>query len=88
MKRPIYKKKFEKDVKRARSRGKHLAKLSEVMSSLIDERPLDKKLLDHPLHGDYTDCRECHLEPDWLLIYLVDGDEIIFVRTGSHSDLF
>ena len=58
------------------------------MECLINQHPLDKKYQDHSLKGEYADCRECHIEPDWLLIYLIDGDSIIFVRTGTHADLF
>lgn len=65
-------------------------KLRNVMSWLIDEKPLDRKYLPHKLQGGYSGCIECHIEPDWLLIYIVDYDEntITFVRTGTHSDLF
>jgi mRNA interferase YafQ len=58
------------------------------MDQLIQKKPLDPKFLDHPLKGEYSDCRECHIEPDWLLIYLEIKNTIIFVRTGSHADLF
>jgi mRNA interferase YafQ len=88
MLQPIYKKKFEKDLKRVAKRGNNLNKLRTIINNLIHEKPLDKKFLDHPLKGEYADCRECHIEPDWLLIYLIDGDYITFVRTGTHSDLF
>jgi mRNA interferase YafQ len=84
----FYKNKFKKDLDRVKRRGKNLNKLTEVMEHLIDQHPLDKKYLDHSLKGDYADCRECHIEPDWLLIYLIDGNSIIFIRTGTHADLF
>jgi mRNA interferase YafQ len=49
---------------------------------------LDRRFLNHKLKGNYADCWECHIEPDWLLIYLIKNPQIIFVRTGTHSDLF
>ena len=88
MLQPIYKKKFEKDYKRIQKRGKDIKKLKDVVNILAQEKPLDKKLLDHALKGEYSDCRECHIEPDWLLIYTVNNPHIIFLRTGSHADLF
>lgn len=65
-----------------------MTKLKAVIDDLIHEKPLDKKFLDHNLKGEYSDCRECHIEPDWLLVYLIDKEDIIFVRTGTHADLF
>lgn len=85
---PIYKKQFEKDLKRVIKRGKSTEKLKVVIKQLIEERPLAQHYRDHQLKGDYVDCRECHIEPDWLLIYLLQDNSIIFIRTGSHSDLF
>ena len=85
---PFYKKKFEKDLKRVSKRGKDITKLKAVIIDLIHENSLNKKLLDHPLKGDYADCRECHIEPDWLLIYLIEKNHITFIRTGTHADLF
>lgn len=85
---PIYKNKFEKDLKRVTKQGKNLEKIKTVINHLINQNPLDKKYLDHPLKGEYSDCRECHIEPDWLLIYLIDKDSIIFILTGSHAELF
>ena len=58
------------------------------MSNLIDEKPLEVKFRDHKLTGNYKDRRECHIEPDWLLIYKLESQIIIFERTGTHSDLF
>lgn len=85
---PAYKNSFKKDLKLVEKRGKDLKKLKEVMSNLINQRRLAKKHVDHPLKGDYVDCRECHIEPDWLLIYLLEEERITFIRTGTHSDLF
>jgi len=88
MLKSIHKKKFEKDIKRLRRQGKDLNKIKSVMNCLVSETPLDHKLRDHALKGEFSDCRECHIEPDWLLIYLVTDDSIIFIRSGSHAELF
>lgn len=85
---PSYTRKFEKDVKRARKRGKDLAKFEVVSRKLIAEQQLESVYRDHRLFGDYTGHRECHLEPDWLLIYRLEPDRIVFERMGTHSDLF
>lgn len=85
---PGYQKKFKKDIKKLKKQGKKIEKLKTIMHSLIHEQPLDKKYLNHPLEGEYKDCMECHIEPDWLLIYMIKKDIILFIRTGSHSELF
>jgi len=87
---PLRKNKFKKDVELLKKRGRKMKKLRDVMCWLIDEKPLGKKYMPHKLQGEYAGCIECHVEPDWLLIYLIDGDEnkITFIRTGTHSDLF
>ena len=69
-------------------RGKNLEKLETVAQLLVEGKPLDRKYLDHPLTGNYKGYRDLHIEPDWLLIYKITEDTIIFDRTGSHSDLF
>ena len=79
---------FEKDVKLARKRGKDLSRLRKIMELLLEGKKLPQKNLDHWLTGNYNDRRECHIEPDWLLIYKLEEAEIIFERTGTHSDLF
>ncbi len=63
-------------------------KLREAILILVDERPLPARYKDHPLHGDWKDHRDCHIEPDWLLIYKVSGQDLHLVRTGTHADLF
>jgi mRNA interferase YafQ len=88
MLRPFHVKRFEKDLKRMRARGKDEKKLMAVMLSLIEETPLEQRHRDHNLVGNYVGCRECHVEPDWLLVYSVGDDWIRFERTGTHSDLF
>lgn len=81
-------KQFKKDLKRVQKRGKSSEKLKTVMSKLIDENELEERYREHALVGNYRGRRECHIEPDWLLIYKLEGNEIIFERTGSHADLF
>jgi mRNA interferase YafQ len=81
---------FKKDVKRADKRGEDLAKLREVMELLIEGEPLPAEFKDHPLRGNFAGSRDCHIEPDWVLIYtLTEKDaHVRFERTGTHSDLF
>ena len=81
---------FNKDRKLMQKRHKNIHKLREVMSMIIQEIPLLPKHENHPLHGEYQGKMECHVEPDWLLIYRVDkkNRRVIFYRTGSHSDLY
>ena len=85
---PIRTTQFKRDVKLATKRGKNLSKLKTVMMKLVNEEPLEMKYKDHKLSGNYSNHRECHVEPDWLLIYRLEDEEIHFVRTGTHSDLF
>ena len=79
---------FKRDIKLAEKHGKPMGKLKALLITLINGEPLDPKYRDHKLSGDYKNHRECHIEPDWLLIYQLKAAEILFVRTGSHSDLF
>lgn len=81
---------FKKDLKLAHKRGYNLNLLNEIVELLQKEIPLPEKNHDHPLSGDYSGFRECHIQPDWLLVYRVDKDELILFlsRTGTHSDLF
>lgn len=81
---------FEKNYKQMQKQGKDIDKLHEVMEKLINEEKLLERHHDHALSGNFKDRRECHIEPDWLLIYKVDKKKeiIIFERTGSHTDLF
>ena len=83
-------KQFERDFKLLVRQGRDLAKLKLVMHRLANQEPLEIRHHDHPLTGNWIGHRDCHIGPDWLLIYKVDRDaeEIIFIRTGSHSDLF
>lgn len=88
MRRPVRSSAFRRDVKRAQKRGKDMGKLRRLISSLIAGEPLSDEYNDHPLRGNWKGYRDAHLEPDWLLIYRVVGDELHLVRTGTHSDLF
>ena len=63
-------------------------KLKDIIYRLIDAKRLPSGSKDHQLKGTLKDCRECHIEPDWLLIYRIEGAELCLIRTGSHSDLF
>ena len=85
---PVVSGRFKKDVKRAEKRGKDMGKLKTVLSLLIEEKTLPPAYRDHPLKGDWKGFRDLHLEPDWLLLYRVAGNEIQLARTGTHSDLF
>ena len=69
-------------------RGKDMSKLREVISLLLDGRPLPPHNKDHPLQGRWRSYRDCHIEPDWILIYKIESDNLYLVRTGTHSDLF
>lgn len=80
--------KFKQDVKRQEKRKKDLQEFIKVLDLLINGKPLPAKYKNHKLVGNYRDRWECHIEPDWLLIYFLGKDYIIFERTGSHSDLF
>lgn len=81
---------FKKDLKLVQKRGYDIALLGAVVDSLAAGEVLPERHKDHSLAGDYAGCRECHIAPDWLLIYEVsDGELILYLtRTGSHSDLF
>ncbi len=81
---------FRKDLKRIRKRDYDLSRLDDVLQTLLAEKPLQEKHRDHDLAGDYKGFRECHIEPNWLLIYAVDKGKLILTasRTGTHSDLF
>jgi mRNA interferase YafQ len=81
---------FKKDVKLADRRGKDLPKLKAVIDLLIDGDALPVQYKDHPLRGNFAGSRDCHIEPDWVLIYtLTENDSHVrFERTGTHSDLF
>lgn len=80
--------KFKKDYKRWIRRSREVGKLEQIIELLATGRKLDAKHRDHVLLGEFNDCRECHIEPDWLLVYKRTGKELILIRTGTHADLF
>lgn len=82
------KSRFRKDYKKLKSSNKDLRKLANTINKLAAQQPLPVNLRDHALTGEYTGCRECHIAPDWLLIYQTTDSELILLRTGSHSGLF
>ncbi|MBF0202634.1 MAG: type II toxin-antitoxin system YafQ family toxin [Desulfamplus sp.] len=80
---------FKSDLKRiARSGRYHIKDLLSIVGDLSNDIPLDPKHRDHNLSGNWRDFRECHIKPDWLLIYQLEPKKLILVRTGSHSELF
>ncbi len=85
-----YTSRFKRDVRAKRKQGADLRKLDEAIAQLRAGEPLPPNMHDHALSGVYRGHRECHVEPDWLLIYRIDEEALILtaVRTGSHSDLF
>ena len=85
---PVRSSQFRRDVRRTKARGKDMAKLRSLLMSLLEEEQLAIRHRDHPLRGIWQGYREAHLEPDRLLIYRAQGNELHLVRTGSHSDLF
>lgn len=88
MRNPVTANRFVKDVALCKKRGFDTSLLRLVMDSLIHERPLPPSQRDHVLTGNYASRRECHIAPDWLLIYKLQENDIIFERTGTHADLF
>lgn len=85
---PVYRNKFKADYKKALKQGKDLDELDKIFEMLLAGKQLPPKNRNHKLHGNYKGCWECHIAPDWLLIYEKTESEIIFFRTGSHSELF
>lgn len=82
--------KFKKDLKMAIKRGYDMNLLDEIITIIAAGKALPPKYRDHPLKGNYEGCRECHITPDWLLVYELENDVLILylTRTGTHSDLF
>ena len=81
---------FQKDLKRIQKRGYDISLLTEVIKTLAAGKPLPERNKDHMLVGNFSGCRECHITPDWLLIYEIADEQLILylTRTGTHSDLF
>jgi len=88
MRLPSYSGQFKRDVSLAEKRGKDMGKLRQIIGLLLAGQPLPRELGDHPLKGAWKPRRDLHIEPDWVLIYCVDGEVVRFERTGTHSDLF
>lgn len=82
------KSRFKKDFKKLSSANRDITKLAVVIRTLANGQPLPPHNRDHALTGNYVGYRECHISPDWLLIYKIENDCLILVRTGTHSDLF
>lgn len=79
---------FKKDLKKAKKRNKDLSKLEHIIDKLVASQSLEPKHRPHRLSGDWSACWECHIEPDWLLIWDENETSVTLIRTGSHSDLF
>jgi len=79
--------KFKKDYKKIGKQGLDVAHLKAVMAQLQRQEKLDSKYHDHFLTGNWKGVKECHLAPDWLLLYRIEGDSIVFIRTGSHTEV-
>lgn len=82
--------KFKKGLKSAKKRGLDISLLNSVIDKLLQKIPLEEKYQDHSLKGNWDGFRECHIQPDWLLIYLIEDDilTLTLVDTGTHADLF
>ena len=87
-KKPVFTSSFKKDYKKILKQGKDESKFETLIAKLINNETLEEKYRDHKLSGQFKNCRECHIEPDWLLIYRITETEITLIRTGSHSELF
>jgi len=85
---PVYTRQFEKDLKLAKRRAKNLEKFKIIARTLLVGQPLAPIHRDHNLVGDFVGRRDCHIESDWVLIYKIEDDRIVFERMGTHSDLF
>ena len=79
---------FKRDYKKKVKQKKDIGLLKGVMEDLINEKPLPPRNKDHDLTGNYAGYRACHIQPDWILIYKIKGDMIVFLRTGSHSEVY
>ena len=84
----VYTTSFKKDFKKSSKQNKNLESLKELIQKLQSRSILELKYRDHPLSGNYKGKRDCHITPDWLLVYEIDGDNLVLHRLGSHSELF
>jgi len=88
MRNPVRSGQFKRDVKKTRQRGLPMDKLRILLELLILERPLPREYLDHPLKGAWKRHRGAHIEPDWILVYRIEGVDLHLTRTGTHAELF
>ncbi len=88
MKRLSQSNQFQKDIKRMKKRGNDIEKLQSVVTKLASNQSLHPRHRDHPLMGEWKNCRDCHIDPDWILIYYTNTNTLRLERTGSLSDLF
>jgi mRNA interferase YafQ len=79
---------FKKDFKLAQTQGKDIKALKEIIRILAEGKKLPIRCVDHPLHGKWNYCRDCHIKGDWILIYHIEGNILVLERVGSHSELF
>lgn len=84
----VWQSQFKRDFKNAMKRARNMEKLAHIVYELQHSRALPPRNKNHKLKGNYVNCWECHIEPDWLLIYQLTAEELILIRTGSHADLF
>jgi len=84
----VYTKQFKKDCKRKKKQNKNLGELWKIVGKLMRGEKLPAKCRDHSLHGRWKNYRDCHIQSDWLVIYRIHDDDLILIRTGSHSELF
>ncbi len=85
---PVYTKQFQKDTKRCHRRGKDLVKFKIIARTLLNGKRPDAIHRDHKLLGNFVGRRDCHIESDWVLVYRIEGNRMVFERMGTHSDLF
>ncbi len=88
MRKVFYSGQFKRDIRRQERRGKDMEKFRAITRLLIAGEALPARYKDHPLKGVWTGYRDAHIEPDWVLIYKIDGDTVRFERNGTHADLF
>ena len=88
MRTPVRSNQFKRDVKKASMRGKQMGKLRALLLLLINEQPLPQACNDHPLKGSWKGHRGAHVEPDWIIVYRVEGGNLHLTRTGTHADIF
>lgn len=79
---------FKKDWKKVERQRKNMELIKNIIEMLAYQKTLPPSAVDHPLQGQWSDFRECHIQPDWLLIYQQNEEELVLVRTGSHAELF